>query len=114
MINAFESDKQDIIRTSLSLSLIAIISQQLIPNLNKGRSLALEILINTPSIKSLIRENNIHQIENYLLSGMKDGMIRMDDSIIKLYKDNIISKEEALNFSINSTEIKQKINNTNL
>ena len=114
LINAFESDKQDIIRTSLSLSLIAIISQQLIPNLNNGRSLALEILINTPSIKSLIRENNIHQIENYLLSGMKDGMIRMDDSIIKLYKDNIISKEEALNFSINSTEIKQKINNTNL
>ena len=114
LINAFESDKQDIIRTSLSLSLIAVISQQLIPNLNNGRSLALEILINTPSIKSLIRENNIHQIENYLLSGTKDGMIRMDDSIIKLYNDNIITKEEALNLSINSSEMQQKINNRNL
>ena len=114
LINAFPQDKQNTIRTTLSLSLIAVISQQLIPNLNKGRSLALEILINTPSIKSLIRENNIHQIENYILSGSKDGMIRMDDSILNLYKDNIISKEEALNFAINSSEIIQRFNSIDI
>ena len=114
LINAFPQDKQNIIRTTLSLSLIAVISQQLIPNLNKGRSLALEILINTPSIKSLIRENNIHQIENYILSGSKDGMIRMDDSILNLYKENIISKEEALNFAINSSEIIQRFNSIDI
>jgi len=114
LINAFSPDKQNIIRTTLSLSLIAVISQQLIPNLNNARSLALEILINTSSIKSLIRENKIHQIENYLLSGAKDGMIRMDDSILSLYKDNNISKEEALNFSINTSEIMQKINSINI
>ena len=114
LINAFPHDKQNIIRTTLSLSLIAVISQQLIPNLNNERSLALEILINTPSIKSLIRENNIHQIENYILSGSKEGMIRMDDSIINLYKDNIISKEEALNFAINSSEIIKKFNSQDI
>jgi twitching motility protein PilT len=109
LISAFPAQKQDIIRTTLSMNLISVISQQLIPNLNKGRTLALEILINTPSIKSLIRENNIHQIDNYLLSGKKDGMIKMDDSILDLYKDKIISKDEALNFAINNTEMLQRI-----
>ena len=114
LINAFPPEKQDIIRTTLSLSLIGVISQQLIPDLNNKRSLALEILINTLSIKSLIRENNINQIENYLLSGAKDGMVRMDDSIMKLYKNNTISKEDAINFSINTSEITQKINSINI
>ena len=109
LISAFPSGKQDIIRTTLSMNLISIISQQLIPNLNKGRTLALEILMNTPSIKALIRENNIHQIDNYLLSGKKDGMIKMDDSILDLYKDKVISKDEALNFAINNTEMLQRI-----
>ena len=114
LISAFPSEKQNIIRTTLSMNLISVISQQLIPNLNKGRTLALEILINTPSIKSLIRENNIHQIDNYLLSGKKDGMIKMDDSILDLYKDKVISKDEALNFAINNTEMLQRLESLNI
>ena len=114
LVNAFPSDKQNIIRTTLSLNLLGIISQQLIPNKNNGRSLALEVLINTSSIKSLIRENNIHQIDNYILSGQKDGMIRMDDSILKLYNDGLISKEEALNYAINISELSKKLNSFNI
>ena len=114
LVNAFHSDKQNIIRTTLSLNLLGIISQQLIPNKNNGRSLALEVLINTSSIKSLIRENNIHQIDNYILSGQKDGMIRMDDSILKLYNDGLISKEEALNYAINISELSKKLNSFNI
>jgi len=114
LVNAFSPDKQSIIRTTLSLNLLGIISQQLIPNKKQGRSLALEVLINTSSIKSLIRENNIHQIDNYILSGQKDGMIRMDDSIIKLYNDGLISKEEALNYAINISELSKKLNSINI
>ena len=114
LVNAFPSDKQSIIRTTLSLNLLGIISQQLIPNKNNGRSLALEVLINTSSIKSLIRENNIHQIDNYILSGQKDGMIRMDDSILKLYNDGLISKEEAFNYAINISELSKKLNSFNI
>jgi twitching motility protein PilT len=114
LVNAFSPDKQNIIRTTLSLNLLGIISQQLIPNENKGRSLALEVLINTPSIKSLIRENNIHQIDSYILSGLKDGMIRMDDSILKLYNNGLISKEEALNYAINISELSKKLNSLNI
>ena len=114
LVDAFPSDKQEIIRTNLSMSLLAVISQQLIPNNNNGRTLAAEILINTPAIKSLIRENNIHQIDSYIQSGLKDGMIRMDNSILNLYKDNIISKEQALNYAINPTELSQKLNTPNI
>ena len=114
LVDAFPPVKQEIIRTNLSMSLLAIISQQLIPNNNKGRSLAAEILINTPAIKSLIRENNIHQIDSYIQSGIKDGMIRMDNSILNLYNENIISKAQALNHAINPSEISQKLNTPNI
>ena len=114
LVDAFPPSKQEIIRTNLSMSLLAIISQQLIPNNNNGRSLAAEILVNTQSIKALIRENNIHQIDNYILSGSKDGMIRMDNSILNLLQKNEISKEEALNHAINPAELAQRINGPNI
>ncbi len=109
LVDVFPPEKQEIIRMNLSLSLVAIISQQLIPNVEGNRSLALEILVNTPSIKALIRENNIHQIDNYILSGAKDGMIRMDDSIINLYNDHLITRENALYYAHNSAEISKKL-----
>ena len=113
LVDVFPAEKQEIIRMNLSMSLVAIISQQLIPNIENGRSLALEILVNTPSIKALIRENNIHQIDNYILSGAKDGMIRMDDSILALYNDNLITKENALYYAHKPSELSKKLTDFN-
>ena len=110
LVDAFPADKKNIIRTNLSMSLVAIISQQLIPNKNNNRSLALEILINTPSIRALIRENNIHQLNNYILAGKKEGMIRMDDSILSLYQNNTITQSQALNFAINPSALEKRLN----
>ena len=67
----------------------------MIPNKNNKSLHPVEVLINTPSIKSLIRETNIHQIDKYILSGIKDGTDKDDDSIVKLFNDGLISKEEA-------------------
>jgi len=110
LVDVFPPEKQEIVRMNLSMSLVGIISQQLIPNIENGRSLALEILVNTPSIKALIRENNIHQIDNYILSGAKDGMIRMDDAILSLYNDNLITKDNALYYSHKPAELVKKLN----
>ena len=110
LVDVFPPEKQEIVRMNLSMSLVGVLSQQLIPNIENGRSLALEILINTPSIKALIRENNIHQIDNYILSGAKDGMIRMDDSILALYKDNLITKDNALYYAHKPSELINKLN----
>tara|TARA_B100001123_G_C15235083_1_gene996830 strand:+ start:136 stop:1194 length:1059 start_codon:yes stop_codon:yes gene_type:complete len=109
IIDVFQPEKQEVIRMNLSMSLIGIVSQQLIPKVDNGIALALEILINTPSIKNLIRDNNIHQINNYILSGTKDGMVRMDDSILKLYNEDLISKESALNYAHNPSELSKKL-----
>ena len=109
LIDAFEPEKQEIIRMNLSMSLLAIVSQQLIPNIENNRSLAIEVLVNTPSMQAVIRENNIHQIDNYLLSGAKDGMIRMDDSILALYNDNLITKENALSYCHHPNELSKKL-----
>jgi len=114
LVDAFPPDKQDIIRNNISMSLLGIVSQQLIPNKQNGRTLAAEVLINTNSIKALIRENNIHQIDSYILSGSKDGMIKMDNSILNLYQKQIISKEEALNYAINPNELAPKLNSPNI
>ncbi len=111
LIDAFEPEKQEIIRMNLSMSLLAIISQQLIPNIENNRSLAIEVLINNPSMQAVIRENNIHQIDNYLLSGAKDGMIRMDDSILALYNDHLITKENALSYCHHPNELSKKLVN---
>ena len=114
LVDAFPPTKQEIIRTNLSMSLLAIISQQLIPNNNDGRSLAAEILVNTQAIKALIRENNIHQIDSYIQSGLKDGMIRMDHAIFNLFQKNEISKEQALNHAINPSELSQRLSGPNI
>jgi len=111
LVDVFPPEKQEIIRMNLSMSLTGIISQQLIPNIENGRSLAIEILINTPSIKALIRENNIHQIDNYILSGAKDGMVRMDDSILSLYNENLITKENAMYYAHKPSELSKKLTN---
>ena len=109
LVDAFPPEKQEMIRMNLSMSLLAVISQQLIPNVDNSRSLAVEVLINTPSIKAVIRENNIHQIDNYILSGAKDGMKRMDDSILALYNEDLITKENALSYAHNSAELSKKL-----
>ena len=105
-MDVFPPEKQEVIRMNLSMSLVAIISQQLIPNIENERSLALEILVNTPSIKALIRENNIHQIDNYIKSGRSEGMIRMDDSLLELFKMGEISSENTLKYSIDQKAVK--------
>ena len=102
LVDAFPPEKQDVIRMNLSMSLLAVIAQQLIPTNDGKRTLACEILIATPAIRSLIRENNVHQINNYIKSGGKDGMILMDDSLRKLFNDGKISKDNMIEYAIDS------------
>ncbi len=102
LVDAFPPDKQDVIRMNLSMSLLAVIAQQLIPTNDGKRALACEILVATSAVKALIRENNVHQINNYIKSGGKEGMILMDDSLTKLFNDGIISRENLIEYAIDS------------
>jgi twitching motility protein PilT len=107
MVDAFPPNKQDVIRMNLSMSLLAVVAQQLIPSTDGGRALACEVLVATQAIRALIRENNIHQIPNYIKSGGKDGMILMDDSLQQLYKKGTISQDNLLRYAIEPGQMEQ-------
>ncbi|MFA6410444.1 MAG: type IV pili twitching motility protein PilT, partial [Candidatus Buchananbacteria bacterium] len=95
IIDIFPSHQQQQIRLQVSMTLKAIISQQLIPKEKGGRIACREILINTPAIANLIRENKIAQIKTVIQTSAKEGMITMDQGLINLFNQGLISKETA-------------------
>lgn len=112
IIDVFPANQQHQISTQLAMTLETVISQQLVPTLDGRLIPVFEVMNTTPAIKNLIRENKIHQIDGIIASGSNDNMISMDDSLIKLYKDGIISKEIALLYALNQDVIKRKLGNS--
>lgn len=109
IIDVFPVNQQHQIRIQLSMTLQAVVSQQLIPTNNKEMIPAFEILLTNNAIKTQIRDGKLHQIDNYILSGKQEGMISMDDSIFNLYQSNKISKEDAILYSCNQEMMSKKI-----
>ena len=95
-------------RAQLSLVLEGVLSQQLIPTADgRGRVMALEIMVTTPAIRNLIREEKIHQIYSAMQAGQKFGMQTMNQSLLTLIQQRKISPEEALNRTTNPDELLQ-------
>jgi twitching motility protein PilT len=100
IIDVFPTSQQDQVRTQLSLVLEGVLSQQLIPTADgRGRAMALEIMVATPAIRNLIREQKIHQIYSAMQAGQKFGMQTMNQSLAELVQKRRISRDEALNRS---------------
>jgi twitching motility protein PilT len=96
LLDVFPPDQQEQIRVMVSESLRGVISQQLIPRTDgKGRVLALEMLSNTPAVANVIREAKTYMLPGIIQTGKKQGMQLMDDSLIDLYNQGLISAEEA-------------------
>jgi len=110
IIDVFAGDEQPQARAQLSVTLISIISQVLIPKLGGGRVCVPEILINNPAIGNLIRESKIHQIASQMLIGQgATGMQTQTQVIERLLKEKLISRESALEFASKPEELKGKI-----
>lgn len=96
IINVFPPEEEAFIRTMLSTSLCAVVSQQLLKTAdNKGRVAAIEIMINNSAISNCIREGKTEQIENIMQSGAMQGMQRMDTALRRLVDAEKITGEEA-------------------
>ncbi len=95
IIDIFPSHQQQQIRLQLSMTLNAVISQQLLPKEGGGRVAAREILLNIPAVSNLIRENKITQIKTVIQTSAEEGMITMDQALINLYNEKLVSKESA-------------------
>src|SRR5260370_1420110 len=106
IIDVFPTSQQSQVRAQLSLVLEGVLSQQLIPTADgRGRVMALEIMVTTPAIRNLIREEKIHQIYSAMQAGQKFGMQTMNQSLIELVQKRQISREEALNRSMQPEEL---------
>ena len=97
IVDVFEGSKQKQILIQLSSVLRGVVSQQLLPSKDGGRVPAREILINTPAVSNLVRNNEIGQIKSTIQTGVKEGMSTMENSVKKLLKEGLITEEVAEN-----------------
>ncbi len=110
IIDAFPTTQQSQIRTQLAASLLAVISQVLLPRCDRpGRVAAFEIMIITGSIQALIRDNKTFRITSDIQTGAKFGMQTLDDHLIKLYNDKLISYKELITKGQDQAGILQKL-----
>ncbi len=96
IIDVFPAAEKDMIRAMLSESLKAVIAQTLLKKIGGGRVAAHEIMIGTPAIRNLIRENKIAQMYSAIQTGQQFGMKTLDQDLAELVKKNVITREEAL------------------
>lgn len=108
ILDSFPSGNQSQIRQQVSLALLAVVAQQLVPTADgSGRSPALEIMMGTHSIRSLIRKGEDHQIYSTISTGRTEGMITMEQSLAAMVRTGRITRETALAHSFRSDEIKR-------
>ncbi len=96
IIDVFPAAEKDMIRAMLSESLKAVIAQTLLKKNGGGRVAAHEIMIGTPAIRNLIRENKIAQMYSAIQTGQQFGMKTLDQDLAVLVKQNVVSRQEAL------------------
>jgi twitching motility protein PilT len=96
ILDSFPSSNQPQIRQQLSLALLAVVAQQLIPSASGARYPAVEILLATTGVRSLIRKGDDHQLYNALSTGRAEGMIAMEQSLAEMARSGRIARETAL------------------
>ena len=109
IIDAFDPSQQRQIAIQLSMILRAVVSQQLVPTTDGTMVPAFEIMIMTPAISNLIRDNKTHQIEGMIYTSAKDDMLSMDSSLLQLYKAKKITADTALCYCTNPEMLKKRL-----
>ena len=109
IIDAFPTNQQEQIRTQLSVSIIGVLSQALLPRISGGRVAAYEMLVMTAAIANLIRENKTFRITSAIQTGQKHGMQLLDDALYNLWKSDTVAREEVLAKANDPGELAKKI-----
>jgi twitching motility protein PilT len=110
IVDAFPTDQQEQIRTQLSVGIVAVVSQLLLVRADRpGRVAAFEIMISTPSIQALIRDNKTYRITSDIQTGAKHGMITLDAHLLALYQAGAIRYEDLITKAQDPQTIIQKL-----
>jgi twitching motility protein PilT len=110
VIDVFPAHQQEQVRAQLAFVLEGVITQTLLPKASgRGRVAACEVLVATPAIRALIREEKVHQIYSAMQAGKKFGMQTLNDSLYQLYVQRQVTLEECLRVTSDQTELKRMV-----
>lgn len=109
IIDVFPPQQQRQIRVQLSQILKTVISQQLLPAVGGGMVPAFEIMHRNNAVSTMIRDSRIHQIDSVIQTSAAEGMIGMDESILRLFRSGRITAETALLHAMNAEQMKKKL-----
>lgn len=112
IIDSFPAEQQGQVISQLASTLVAIVSERLIPRLSGGRVPALEIMIMNPAVRNLIRERKVYQIDLVIETSLQEGMITLNRSMASLVRNKEISLETAEVYSPNPAELRILIERT--
>lgn len=108
IVDVFTPHQQDQIRTQLADALLGVIAQTLVPSLDgKGRVAAVEIMVATPAVRNMVRENKVHQLPSAIQTGARDGMQSLDQHLKTLVKLRRIDPEEAIKRAVEQSAFLQ-------
>lgn len=109
IIDVFPPNQQNQVRSQLSITLQAVVSQQLLRTPDGKMQPAYEIMIVNSAIRNLIRENKTFQIENIIQTSAASGMKTMDMSLYEMFRQKLISKDDAMHYSVNQAAMAQRL-----
>ena len=109
IVDVFDPSQQRQVSIQLSMVLQAVISQQLVPDINGHNIPVFEVMRLNPAIRNMIRDNKVHQIDGVISSSAHEGMRAMDQSLLELYKQGRITRETALKYASNGDMLKRKL-----
>jgi len=109
IIDIFPEAQQDQIRTQLSTALIGVLCQCLLPRKPEGLIAAFEMLVMTPAIQNLVRENKTYRIESSIQTGRAHGMFLLDEHLFRHWSNGLCDKEECLGKSSKPAELAAKM-----
>lgn len=105
IVDVFAPHQQDQVRTQLAATLVAVVSQRLVPALSGGRIPAVEVMLGTNAIKTNIREGKTHLLDNIIRTSAELGMIALEATLASMVREGKISRETANNYSLRQDEL---------
>ncbi|NRA96854.1 MAG: type IV pilus twitching motility protein PilT [Planctomycetes bacterium] len=109
IIDSFPKDQQEQIRTQLALSIVAVISQLLVPKKDGGVIAVFEVMINTSAIENHIRKGETYKITSDIQTGKKRGMILLDDHLLELMREGLITRDTVLEYAQDRVEMRTRL-----
>ena len=109
ILDIFPAEQQAQVRVQISMVLKAVVSQRLVPNRNGGQTAVFEVMTVNPAIQNLIRDGRTHQIDNAIFGGSSQGMLSMDAELQRLYRQGMISREDALLYAVSPDTLAKRL-----